>query len=397
MGLNGCLMMPNRRIILAKAGAGKTKYVTEHPDNVGKRILYLTFTNENITNIKERVSKTKHNPNDISISTFHSFLLKIFFKPFLNDFETKINHKLDLSSGLNWKIESQIKAEPGRKFAKKETVMFWSDSSNRLYGNRLSGLILYTDSAFQKGLYLIQKYYDLIVVDEFQDFTGDDFKILKKLIQSIQIDILYVGDVYQANVTTTASTLIPYKDIFENEVEFVSNIFQSKKFEIEIDNTSFTESKRITKNVADFVREKLDIEIYSNRNDSGNIIFIDDLAYAMKVLNKVDIILTFNKKTRVPKIFEDKRMNWTISKGMTFNNVAVILTDAAYKKLIDPQKMELPTPTHNKLYVALTRSKENVYLFSNDLWKKILNNTVDSESILHNNKLQLELDFGLDS
>lgn len=58
MGLNGCLMMPNRRIILAKAGAGKTKYVTEHPDNVGKRILYLTFTNENITNIKERVSKT---------------------------------------------------------------------------------------------------------------------------------------------------------------------------------------------------------------------------------------------------------------------------------------------------------------------------------------------------
>lgn len=368
-------MMGNKKIILAKAGAGKTQYVTSHSDFIGKRVLYLTYTNENIFNIKSRVNASNHEVKNVTVSTYHSFLLNYFFRPFVHIFENETNGKFDLDPEMNWVRSTDI---PRRKGIKMNTVDYWIDEGGRLYGNRLSNFILHVDTAFKKGMRRLERYYDLLVVDEFQDFTENDFKLLKQIFHELEIDVLYVGDVYQANVTQTGSSLVPYNKDIIDECTFISNLFETRKIKGEVDNYSFRDSKRITKAVADFVREKLKINITSKRSDDGDINFqtennIED------ILKRVDVILTFNKKTEIPLDYISKQMNWSVSKGMTFKNVAVVLTEKTYQKLNDPENIRLKNGTHNKLYVALTRATENVYLFDNKTWKAY----VEKSAALH--------------
>lgn len=358
-------MMGNKKIILAKAGAGKTQYVTSHSDFIGKRILYLTYTNENIFNIKSRINASDHEIKNVTVSTYHSFLLNYFFRPFVHVFENETSGKFDLNPEMNWVRSTDI---PRRKGIKMNTAAYWIDENGRLYGNRLSNFILHVDTAFKKGMRRLEKYYDLLVVDEFQDFTENDFKLLRQIFHELEIDILYVGDVYQANVTQTGSSLAPYNKDIIDEVTFISNLFEMQKIKGEVDNYSFRDSKRITKAVADFVREKLNINITSNRIDDGDISFQTENNIE-NILQSVDVILTFNKKTEIPIEYVNKQMNWSVSKGMTFKNVAVVLTGKTYQKLNDPENIRLKNGTHNKLYVALTRATGNVYLFDNKTWK----------------------------
>lgn len=370
-------MMANKKIILAKAGAGKTKYVTSHDDFIGKRILYLTYTNENIFNIKTRVNASNHEMKNVTVSTYHSFLLNYFVRPFVRGFETETKGKFNLDTELNWARSTSI---PHRLGVTKSTAGYWMDGVGRLYGNRLSSLILHVDTAFKKGMRRLEKYYDLLVVDEFQDFTENDFKLLKQIFHELEIDVLYVGDVYQASVTVTGSNAAPYnKDVISDEFTFISNLFQTKKIKGEVDNYSFRDSKRVTKAVANFVREKLNINITSDRSDVGDVVFPAENNIE-EILQSVDVILTFNKKTEIPLGYVNKQMNWSVSKGMTFKDVAVVLTEKAYQKLNDPESRHLDSSTHNKLYVALTRATGNVYLFNNKTWKAYVKGVMELQS-----------------
>lgn len=69
----------NKKVILAKAGSGKTTYITKDDAFNFKRIIYITYTNNNVTNIKEHLSK---NPNistdNVLVCTYHTFLIKFF-------------------------------------------------------------------------------------------------------------------------------------------------------------------------------------------------------------------------------------------------------------------------------------------------------------------------------
>ena len=65
-------------------------------------------------------------------------------------------------------------------------------------------------------------------------------------------------------------------------------------------------------------------------------------------------------------------MNWSYSKGDTFQSTCVILTD----KFDDIDNVNfitkgIPTSTINKLYVAMTRSKGDLLLIKSSTFKKI--------------------------
>jgi len=55
--------------------------------------------------------------------------------------------------------------------------------------------------------------------------------------------------------------------------------------------------------------------------------------------------------------------NWGNTKGLDdFTDVCVVLNPKSYKALLDNELHSLPATTKNKLYVACTRARGNLYL-----------------------------------
>lgn len=92
------------------------------------------------------------------------------------------------------------------------------------------------------------------------------------------------------------------------------------------------------------------------------IIFID---------NNVDRILEDNNFVKLVHKNSDKYkfrvMNWSYSKGDTFDHACVILTDN-FEQLSnhDFTTANISQITLNQLYVTLTRTKGNLYLIKNE-------------------------------
>ena len=68
-------------------------------------------------------------------------------------------------------------------------------------------------------------------------------------------------------------------------------------------------------------------------------------------------------------------MNWSYSKGDTVNDVCVILTKKLEKLDRDSTSINsIKVVTKNKLYVAMTRSRFNLYIIKDSIFKKFKNN-----------------------
>ena len=65
-------------------------------------------------------------------------------------------------------------------------------------------------------------------------------------------------------------------------------------------------------------------------------------------------------------------INWSYSKGDTFDDVCVILTEKTNSICDKDWSFTLTDVVRNKLYVALTRARHNVYLLSWEEFKRIL-------------------------
>ena len=66
--------------------------------------------------------------------------------------------------------------------------------------------------------------------------------------------------------------------------------------------------------------------------------------------------------------------NWGNSKGNTYINTCVDLNKISYEKNKQQKLYELPSSTKNKLYVALSRATNDVYIINEkylDKYKKI--------------------------
>ena len=72
----------DKRIILAKAGAGKTYYICNELDPK-KRNLVIAYTNQNISNLLNEIRKAHQSfPDNTEVITFHSFIYRNFIRPY---------------------------------------------------------------------------------------------------------------------------------------------------------------------------------------------------------------------------------------------------------------------------------------------------------------------------
>lgn len=365
-----------KRIILAVAGSGKTYHIC-HGINPNERNLILAYTHENIHNIKRELCNAFGKiPNLTVVKTFDAFVYQSIILPYEPTIKYFFKQPRFASKGITTMDPPKkvLKNEKNgyyanSKYIKKERLEHYITNHSQYYCQTLSELTCYvkTDrgSLIRMAAERLNLFYDHIYVDEFQDFRECDFKLLNELAKFVK-DILLVGDYFQHSVSATNNSGKPFKN-GKKEVGYDQFINELKINGYEVDLSTLNTSRRCSKEVCDFIRTKLSVNISSEGINQGSVMWVDEGAKEILENNRI-LKLVYNKA----ESYDFRAMNWTYSKGDTFDGVCVILTKNL-EHIDDPDFVpkNLSTETVNRLYVAMTRSKSDLYLMKDSVFKKI--------------------------
>lgn len=350
------------KVIQAVAGAGKTYKITHEGLDMDKSYLFLTYTNGNADNLLKGLTDARFPIDNFEVFTFSKFIIDWMLKPFLPMMEPNLTSKFK----GNFTVQEPISNPQHYGYISQEKVGHYIDSHDNFYVNRISTYVKRQPKDYWNKVWnRLGKFVDAIFIDEFQDLTGNDFEILKKMMRQANIPVIAVGDVYQSNVSKSdkrksskleGNTILP-----ELQKHF------GKK--VEVDLESMVYSRRISSEVANFVKKKLKINIESDGEHLGSVRLLTNESEIQSALSYTSMVLTWNKTVKVPENLTF--MTWSYSKGDTYDGVLVVLTD----KLKDIMSDDFTIPkleVRNKLYVAMTRSTSNLYLVTSKLWKKFV-------------------------
>lgn len=328
----------DRRLILAVAGSGKTTYLINRLDLV-HRFLIVTYTDNNLAHLRKSIiDKFGYEPANITLLSFFQFLFRVCFRPFLKD-EYK-------ASGMTWTLP------PDWTRYKKGRIHYVS-SSDLLYHNRISKLCL---EICKDGIReRLEKFYDCFMIDEVQDLGGHDFNLVTAIIPHA-IDCLFVGDFYQHTFETSLDGNVNsglYKNLKAYKKKW-------KDVGVVVDESTLSDSYRCSPMTCDFVLHQLGIVISSHRGDATDVKFVEDSDEAETL---------FHDDTKIKLFFQEAykydcyATNWGASKGMDrFQDVCIVINKSTLVLFKKGNLSSLPSSTKNKLYVACTRAKGNIYL-----------------------------------
>jgi len=339
----------DKRIIFAVAGSGKTTQVVNSLD-LRRRFLIVTYTDNNLLILRRKImERFGFFPSSIILYSYFTFLHAFCYKPFLlMQMQTK---------GINYEMPPER-----TRWLGSATDAFYIDSHRRLYHNRIAKL-LDAKGVMSDLFQRLEKYVDVICVDEVQDIGGHDFELLMAICRC-NVELMLVGDFYQHTFDTS-------RDGPTNRTLHDDYAKYKKRFEkagLEVDTTSLAKSHRCSEAVCSFIRENLGIEIYSQSTKSADVIFLERQEDADRIHACGKTVKLFYQEHRKYNCYSE---NWGNSKGIDhYQDVCVVLNGTAYKafktgvlKTVNPQ-------TRNKLYVACSRAHGNLYLLSDQMFKK---------------------------
>lgn len=331
----------DKRIIFAVAGSGKTSYILDHLEK-DNRVLLLTYTENNYRNLKTRViKKFGYLPENIKIYKYFTFLYSFCYKPLL--------HSSIRAKGFYWDRPPQSTVKLSRT-----NIEYYVTEGRRLYHNRLAKLLC-SEESLNSVKKRLEKYFDLICVDEIQDFAGHDFDFFLHL-TGANIDALLVGDFYQHTFDTSRDGRIN-EDLHNDYHKYIERF---KKAGLVPDMRSLVKSYRCSPNICSFVSNNLGIQIFSHRQDETSVVIVEDEQTAEELFSCPDTIKLFYKEHYRYNGYSD---NWAKCKGLDqFGDVCVVLNKSCADLLTQGKLESLNTQTKNKLYVACTRAKGNLYL-----------------------------------
>ncbi len=327
----------DRRLILAVAGSGKTTFLINTLD-LERRFLIVTYTENNMAHIRRSIiNKFGYIPKNITLFTYFQFLIHVCYRPFLKD-----KYK---AKGIKWDMP-----EKWTRF--KKNWQHYMSPHRYLYYNRIAKLCMLCCADLIKAR--IEKFFDCFMVDEVQDLGGHDFNLLKAIIPT-KIDCLFVGDFYQHTFETSNDGNINsglYKN-FEKYKRSWSNAG------ITVDESTLSNSYRCSPTTCDFVTQHLGIFIASHCQNPCTITLVDKQNDADTLFNDNSKVKLFYQEANKYTCFAE---NWGKSKGLdSFQNVCIVLNKTTLQAFVNNKLNQLKASTLNKLYVACTRAKGNIY------------------------------------
>lgn len=337
----------DKRVIFAVAGSGKTTYLIQQL-NEKDRFLLVTYTNNNVHNLKAGIiAKFGYFPDNIKLYSYYSFLYSFCYKPFLHQ---KLGTK-----GINYEQNTN-------RFAKSNKREFYIDKYHRLYSSRISKLLIETKEC-KNAIERISKYFDHIFIDEIQDFAGNDFNLLKQ-IATASVNHIYVGDFFQHTFDTSRDGKTN-SGLHDNLETYIKHFEQMG---LVVDAITLSKSYRCSPTICKFISENLGIHIESHRDDTTDVLLIDNLEKAIEILQDHSIVKLFYKEHYKYDCFS---RNWGDSKGENkYFDVCTVLNKTTMTNYEKDKLRELAPTSRNKLYVALSRARNNLYLIPDILLKQ---------------------------
>ncbi|QXV63996.1 AAA family ATPase [Mucilaginibacter sp. 21P] len=334
-----------KTLMLAVAGSGKTTLLVDRLC-ADRRTLILTYTNTNERNLRSAIIKRfGYHPKNISLFTYYTFLYSFCYRPLLS---LKMG-----SAGINWL------PNPDR-FAKGDDQLV--DRYGRLYSNRIA-LTLKRKNVLSEVKTRLERYFDQIFIDEVQDFAGNDFNFLDTLV-SASLEQLFVGDFFQHTYDTSRDGNV--NGTLHDDLQRYVARFES--LGLRLDKKTLSKSHRCNPEICAFVEEQLGITIGSHRSGGSSIIHISSAADAAVLFRDNSVVKLFYQ---AHYHYDCYSKNWGESKGEDrYQDVCVVMNGKTWKSFQDGELKGLPSQTRSKLYVALTRTKGNLYLLPESLLKQ---------------------------
>jgi len=355
--------------MLAVAGAGKTYHIC-NSIKPNKKNLILAYTHENVGNInKELIDAHGSIPELTSVMTFDSFVYRLLVRPYEPSIFRHFGQDDYKTSGITLTDPppSSIQVKKGvfrhnPNYSKKGTLGHYVNRRGYYFNSKTSELIMEIkekkDSLIKKAALALNAFFDQIFIDEFQDFRQYDFDLIVALSKTLD-NVLLVGDYYQHSVSAINNSGKPFvvgksKDIV-NYSDFVESLV---KLGFDVDNTTLIKSRRCPSAICEFVTTNLGINIEADNPHSGSVIWLE--SDAQSIIDDDSITKLVVKESDK---YSFTSQNWSYSKGNTFSNACVVLTDNFETLASKGFKLNTIAPsTINKLYVAMTRTKGNLYI-----------------------------------
>lgn len=366
----------DKQIILAVAGAGKTYHICHSIDPMKKNLI-LAYTNENIHNIeKELCDAYKGVPKLTTVMTFDSFVYRHLICPYEPSIAEHFSCPAFVSSGICTvdppskqitNARGQMVANP--KYETKDKLRHYITNKGQYYCATLSELVLQVkkgrESLVKRIAARLNLFYDNVLIDEFQDFREHDYELIMALAKQLN-SVMLVGDYYQHSVSATNNAGKPFKKK-KSDVGYSEFISELQSTGFKVDTKTLDKSRRCSTEICNYVSKKLGINISSYDEHEGSVIWVDDLA--MEILDNKQIVkLIFKEADK----YSFQALNWSYSKGDTVDAACVILTERFDR--LDNENFSIrgiPISTINKLYVAMTRSRGDLYLMKSSTFKKL--------------------------
>jgi DNA helicase-2/ATP-dependent DNA helicase PcrA len=346
--------MGDNKLIIAAAGSGKTTYlIDEAIKNREKKVLITTYTQANEAEIKKKIiEKINYIPENITVQTWFSFLLKHGVRPYQGIiFDKRINGLIL----VNNKSALYVR--------KSETEKYYFTKDIKIYSDKISEFVCAVNEKTNSAVVnRISKIYSKIFIDEIQDLAGYDLELLKLLFSS-NSEVLLVGDPRQGTYSTNSSS----KNKQFKKANVINYFFQDKSIKIETDETSLLVNYRCNEPIC-----SLSNNLFKNfvGTKSGNdslsghdgVFFIKekDIEDYLKKYNPVQ--LRDSKKKIVNENF--MVMNFGESKGLSFDRVLIYPTKPFTDWFVNNES-DLAETSRSKLYVAITRARYSVGIVLN--------------------------------
>lgn len=365
--------MANSKLVLAVAGAGKTYYIAEQL-NQQERNIVITFTNRNVQNLEREIeAQYGRVPDNTLVMTFSSFVYQWLIKPIepflqVGDVKGIKSRGLDLHTPLE---NPKINGKFNFKYYKKDHHRHYINTSGKLYIARMADLFKVQKQPIKKLAFdRLNKFCDVIYIDEVQDFVGVDYDILKMLYRLNSPYVLSVGDFNQHSVSrTNFKSVRPFKrknkDITKEE--YIKGLGKG----LDIDSVTLLKSRRVAEETCKFIEKKLNIDIKSMSKEFGRVELLTNLDEIKEKIESEDTVKIVYNNAKAYDV--NPITTWSYCKGDTFEYTCVILNGTFKNIMSDDFKLKgISQQEINKLYVALTRATRTTYLVNAADFRKVI-------------------------
>ena len=338
----------DKAVTFAVAGSGKTRSIVESIDP-SRRSLVITHTTNTEQDLRKRISeKLGGLPEAVAVSTYFSFLNRFCFKPFL---QTDMR-----SRGISFSAPSQASS----RLALANRLRYMH--GDRIYHCRMAKL-LSVKGCLPELRDRVDRYYDDVFVDEVQDFGGHDFNFLLEL-SSARARFRLVGDFYQHTFSTSHDGNVN-KTL---HADYAAYRQRFAKAGFDVDTTSLSVSHRCGKTVCDQIAKALGIPIRSAEVSQSEVRIVETQAEADRLHGDPNTVKLLREQHW---LYGCNSHNWGACKGLDhYQNVCVVLNDTSWKQFSRGELSQAKPTIRNKLYVAFSRARGNLYLAPERLFRK---------------------------